>query len=75
MLPTLDDVAHAITSEEEAALLSACLKSGSRFLLSGACCCAVTLWKKNGSSGRTRTYNPPVNSPPLFRCLHAFSVV
>jgi len=32
MLPTFDDVGHAITGEEEAALLSACLKSRSRSL-------------------------------------------
>ena len=32
MLPTLDDVGHAITPEEEAALLSACLKSRCRCL-------------------------------------------
>ena len=32
MLPVRDDVGHALTSEEEAALLSACLKSRSRCL-------------------------------------------
>jgi integrase len=32
MLPTLDDVGHALTSEEERALLSACLQSRSRSL-------------------------------------------
>jgi integrase len=32
MLPTLDDVGHALTGEEESALLSACLKSRSRSL-------------------------------------------
>ena len=32
MLPTLDDVGHAINAEEEAALLSACLKSRCRCL-------------------------------------------
>jgi integrase len=32
MLPTLDDVGHAISAEEEAALLSACLKGRSRSL-------------------------------------------
>ena len=32
MLPTLDNVGHAITAEEEAALLSACLNSRSRSL-------------------------------------------
>lgn len=32
MLPTLDDIGHALTSEEESALLSACLKSRSRSL-------------------------------------------
>lgn len=32
MLPTLDDVGHALTSEEEEALLSACLRSRSRSL-------------------------------------------
>ena len=32
MLPTLDDVGHAITPEEEAALLTACLKSRGRCL-------------------------------------------
>jgi len=32
MLATLDDVGHAITADEEAALLSACLKSRSRCL-------------------------------------------
>ena len=30
--------------------------------------------QKNGSSGRTRTYNPSVNSPALRRCAHVFSV-
>lgn len=32
MLPTIDDAGHAITSEEEAALTSACLRSRSRSL-------------------------------------------
>ena len=32
MLPTLDDVGHALTCEEETALLSACLQSRSRLL-------------------------------------------
>src|SRR5436305_3921487 len=32
MLPTIDDVGHALTDEEEAALLSACLQSRSRSL-------------------------------------------
>lgn len=32
MLPTLDDVGHALTSDEEGALLSACLRSRSRSL-------------------------------------------
>jgi integrase len=32
MLPTLDDVGHALSAEEEAALISACLQSRSRLL-------------------------------------------
>jgi len=32
MLPTLDDIGHALTAEEETALLSACLQSRSRSL-------------------------------------------
>jgi hypothetical protein len=31
--------------------------------------------KKNGSSGRTRTYNPPVNSRMLCLGAYVFSVI
>jgi integrase len=110
MLPTRDDVGHALTLQEEKRLLAACAVSRSRLLhpvvvlalssamryseirlltwgqidlhsatltlktaastdrvlpLNTRALAALRATEKIGSSGRTRTYNPPVNSRML----------